>query len=202
MQRARGFFQHGRERGDSLPVEIRAGCGFVDVDIGDGFSAEFVGELLSPLGGTGEADFLAVPTAHNDRASRAHALLRELAEGASHFHHRRRAAGGIDAAEDPCIAVIADDYPFVREVGATNPALDDVVRLDAVVHLDFEMDFHALAAETVLNRQSALPVLSIPIAWREWAVHVFEQRFGIVPGERQRYDFWRRDGLFDRNSFR
>ena len=75
LQGASGLVQHGRERGDGLAVEVRAGGGFVDVDVGDGFGPEFVGELLSPFGGTGEADFFAVPTADHEGAARAHAFF-------------------------------------------------------------------------------------------------------------------------------
>ena len=81
MQRARGFFQHGGERGDGLAVEIGAGGGFVNVDVGDGFGAEFVGELFSPFGGTGEADFFAVPAADDDGAAGTHALLARVGRG-------------------------------------------------------------------------------------------------------------------------
>ena len=109
-----------------------------------------------------------------------------LAESAGEFHHRGGAAGGIDAAEDPGVAVIAHHDPFVGQLCAADAAFDDVVGLGAVVHLDLEMDFHALAAEVILNRQSALPVLR-----SERAVQIFEQRLGVVPGERQRHDLRR-----------
>ena len=56
-------------------------------------------------------------------------LLFELAEGAREFHHAGGAAGGIDAAEDPGVAMIAQDDPFVGKLGAANAAFDDVVRL-------------------------------------------------------------------------
>jgi hypothetical protein len=57
------FGEHGRERSDGLTMEIGPGCSFVDIDVGNGFGAEFLGELLSPLRGTGEANLFAVPTA-------------------------------------------------------------------------------------------------------------------------------------------
>ncbi len=136
-------------------MEVRAGGGFVDVDVGDGFGAEFVGELLSPFGGTGEADFFAVPTADDEGAAGAHAVFREFAEGAREFHHAGGAAAGIDAAEDPGVAVIAEHDPFVGQFGAADAAFDHVVGLDAVVHLDFQMDFHAVAAEVILDGQAA-----------------------------------------------
>src|SRR5580692_10709488 len=97
-------------------MKVGAGGGFVDVDVGDGLGAEFVGELLSPFGGTGEADLFAVPTADDESAARAHALFGELAEGTSEFHHAGSAARGIDAAEDPGIAVVAHHDPFVRKL--------------------------------------------------------------------------------------
>ena len=156
LQTAGGFDQHGRKRGDGLSVEVRAGGGFVNVDVGDGFGAEFVGELLSPLGGTGEADFFAVPAADDEGAARAHAFFRELAEGAREFHHACGAAGGIDAAEDPGVAVIAEHDPFVGHFGAADAAFDHVVGLDAVVHFDLQMDFHAVAAEVILESAGRL----------------------------------------------
>ena len=61
---------------------------------------------------------------------------------------------GIDAAEDPCVAVIAEDDPLVGELGAADATFDDIVGLRAVVHLDFEMDFHVLAAEVILESAS------------------------------------------------
>ena len=76
--------------------------------------------------------------------------LRELAEGAREFHHAGGAAGGIDAAEDPGVAMIAEDDPFVGKFGAANAAFDHVVGLEAVVHFDFQMDFHAVAAEVIV----------------------------------------------------
>ena len=75
--------------------------------------AQFVGELLSPLGGTGEADFFAVPTADDDGASRAHALLLSWPRARVSSIMLRGAARGIDAAENPGVAVIAEHDPFV-----------------------------------------------------------------------------------------
>ena len=91
--------------------------------------------------------------------------------------------------------MIAEDDPFVGQICAADAAFDDVVGLEAVVHLDFEMDFHALAAEVILES-------AVRLARRleRRAVHVFEQRLGVVPGKRQRHDFRRGHGLLDRNA--
>ena len=150
-------------------MEVRAAGGFVDVDVGDGFGAEFVGELFAPFGGAGEADFFAVPTADDQRAARAHALLLEFTEGAREFHHAGGAAAGVDAAEDPGVAVIAHDDPFVGKFGAADAGFDYVVGLEAVVHFDFEMDFFFFAAEVIGEAECALPGIG-----SDGAVHVFE----------------------------
>ena len=55
--------------------------------------------------------------------------------------------------------MIAHHHPFVGQFCAADAAFDDIVGLRAVVHFDFEMDFYAFAAEVILDRQSALPVL-------------------------------------------
>ena len=107
--------------------------------------------MFSPFGGTGEADFFAVPTADHESAARTHAFFFELAEGAREFHHRRGAAGRIDAAEDPGVAMIAEDDPFVGQLCAADAAFDYVVGLGAVVHFDFQMNFYALAAEVIVE---------------------------------------------------
>ena len=75
--------------------------------------------------------------------------------------------------------MIAQDHPFIGQIGAANAAFDDVIGLRAVIHFDFEVDFHAIATKVILNRQSALPVFR-----SNGAVHVFEQRLGVVPGKR------------------
>ncbi len=92
---------------------------------------------------------------------------------------------GVDAAEYPGIAVVAQHNPFAGQFCAADAAFDDVVRLGAIVHVDFQMNFHALAAEVILNRQSTLPVVG-----PEWAIQIFEQRLGVVPGEWERHNFW------------
>ena len=190
-----GFDQHGRERRDGLAVEVWAGGGLIDVDVGDRLVAEFVGELLSPFGGTGEADFFSVPTADNDGAPRTYSLFRQLSQGAGQFHHRCGAAAGVDAAEDPGVAVIAEHDPFVGQLRAANAAFDHVVGLSGIVHLDLHVHAHALAAEVILDGQPALPVVG-----GDRAVHISEQGLGVVPGKRQRHDLRNRNCFLDGNA--
>src|SRR5258708_17379279 len=64
------------------------------------------------------------------------------------------------------------------------------------------MNAHALAAQVILNRQSTLPIFTMPILGRQRSVHVFEQRLGVMPGERERHDLWRRHRLLNRNALR
>jgi hypothetical protein len=91
--------------------------------------------------------------------------------------------------------MIAEDDPFIGQLRATNAAFDHVVGLRGVVHLDLHMDANALAAEVILDRQTALPVVG-----RNGAVHICEQRLCIVPGKRQRHDFRDRNCLLDGNA--
>src|ERR1700676_691204 len=101
-------------------MKVWAGRGFIDIKVGDGFVAEFVGELCSPLGGAGEADFLSVPTTKDQRALGACSCFRQLSQGAGHFHQRGGAAAGIDSAKHPSVAMIAEDDPLVGQLRATN----------------------------------------------------------------------------------
>src|SRR6202041_672822 len=120
----------------------------------------------------------------------------QLSQGSGQFHHGCGSAARVDAAEDPGIAVIAKHDPFIGQLRAANATLDHIVGLSGVVHLDLDVNAHSLAAEVVLDRKSALPVI-----WSDWAVHMGEQRFGVVPGKWQRHDLWDRHCLLDRNSF-
>ena len=164
-------------------MEFRPGRGRVYIDVGDSFAAQFVGELLSPLRGAGKANFFSIPTANDNRAPRTRSLPRQLSECAGQFHHGCGAAAGVNAAEDPGVAVIAEHDPLVGQLRAANAALDHVVRLSRIIHLDLHMHAYALAAKVIFDRQSALPV-----RWSQWTVHIREQWFGVVPGERQRHD--------------
>src|SRR5258708_25149108 len=49
----------------------------------------------------------------------------------------------------------------------------------------------------MLEGQSSMPILG-----RKRSVDGFEQRLGVVPGERQRHDLWRRHRLLNRNALR
>ena len=93
--------------------------------------------------------------------------------------------------------MIAHDDPFIGEFRAPNAAFNHVIRLDAIIHFDFEVDFYAIAAQVILEGQSALPVFR-----SDGAIHVFEQWLGIVPGERQSHDLRRGDCFFNGNAFR
>ena len=79
---------------------------------------------------------------------------------------------------------------------AANAAFDHVVGLSGIVHFDFHVHAHALAAEVIFDGQSALPVIR-----SDGAVHVREQRLGVVPGEWQRHDLRDRNSFLDGNAF-
>jgi len=100
----------GASDGYGLAVKVGAASGFVDVDVGDGFGTEFVGELFAhsvePVRPISSPSQLA----DDQRASRADSFFQKLAERAGEFHHAGGAAAGVDGAEDPGVAVIAHDH--------------------------------------------------------------------------------------------
>ena len=53
------------------------------------------------------------------------------------------------------------------------------------------------AGEPVLERQAALPIF-----WRHRPVHIFEQRLGVMPGERQGHEMRQRASFAFGNAFR
>ena len=83
----------------------------VHIEVGDGALQGFV-VLLHPLRGADEAFFLGVPTAEDDGALGAPALAEQDADAVHRFQHGGGAAGGIDGAVDPGVAVIAGDDPI------------------------------------------------------------------------------------------
>src|ERR1700730_1637379 len=85
--------------------------------------------------------------------------------------------------------MISEEDPFVGKLRSADAVFDDVIRLNGIVHLHFEVSLHC-AGEAVRNRQSTLPIF-----WRGWAVHVFEQRLRVVPRE------WQCDKVRERASF-
>src|ERR1019366_7249348 len=128
---------------------------------------------------------------------RTHSLFLQLAQRARHLHHRRRATGGIDAAEYPGVTMIAEHDPFLGQLRTANSAFDDVVRLDGIVHLDLEMDARLLTAEVVLEGQTALPVRR-----GDGAAEIFEQVRSVFVRKRKRHYLWSRHGLLQRNTLR
>ena len=113
----------GASDATALAVEIRSRGRRSTLMYATAFCLQLVRELLAPFGRAGEADLLAVPAAEDHRAPRTHALLRQLPERARHLHHRGRAADGIDAAELPRVAVIADHHPLIGQLAASNARL-------------------------------------------------------------------------------
>ena len=100
------------ERGHGRGGEIRTGDGDIDIEVGDGV-VERAALLLDPFGRADEAFFLGIPTAEDDGAARPPALMKQSADAANGFKHGGGAAGGIDRAIDPRVAMIADDDPCV-----------------------------------------------------------------------------------------
>ncbi len=145
------LLDHRRQRAHGRDAERRARRRRVDVEIGHRLGLQLGGELLAPLGGSGERHFLAVPAAEDQRAPRPDAVAGEPAERRRQLHHRRRAAGRIDAAEHPGVVVVAEHDPLVGPLAAADAALDDVVGL----HVGLHVDLHAQpggAAEPVGER--------------------------------------------------
>src|SRR5579863_5816988 len=94
----------------------------IDVQVSGQFLFQLFGELFSPLRGTGQSHFFAVPTRHNESPLWPEALRFHLAECASHFHHGGRSARWVDRAELPAVAMIAQQNPLLGKLTASNPA--------------------------------------------------------------------------------
>src|SRR5467141_730247 len=146
-----GFHEHGRERSYSGRREAEAlgtrggggsGDGFIDVEIRDELFLQVIGELLAPFRRAGERVFFAIPTADDDSAARADAELLEFAKRTRELHHGGGAAGRIHAAEDPGVAMIAEQNPFFGKLAAANARFDDGVSLHAGVHVHFHVNFY------------------------------------------------------------
>ena len=105
--------------------------------------------LLDPFCGTNEAFFFGVPTAENDGALWPPTLRDERADAVHRLEHGRGAAGRIDGAIDPGIAMIAGDHPVVwilRSFDFSDDIPDDAA---LVVLLRDEVDFHAAGAYVI-----------------------------------------------------
>ena len=105
------------ERGHGGGGEIWPGDGDIDVEIGDGV-VEGVALLLNPFGRADEAFLFGVPTAKDDGAAGTPALMEQSADAVNGFKHGGGAAGGIDRAVDPRVAMIADDDRVSRDPAA------------------------------------------------------------------------------------
>jgi hypothetical protein len=66
-------------------VKIFAGCGGIDVEVGDGFLLQLAGKIFAPLRGTGERVFFAIPIAKYQGPSRADSLLEEFTHVPGHL---------------------------------------------------------------------------------------------------------------------
>ena len=184
-----------RERPNGARAKVGTGNRPIDIEISDQLLFQFLSELFSPLGGTGESHFFTVPTRHDERALRPEALRFHLTEGASHFHHRRRAARWVNRAELPAVPMIAKQNPLLGKLTASNSSFDHVIGHGLRIHVDFEMDANPAPAKTVLDGKAALPALR-----RNRAVQLFEQRFGVTPRHGHRHDLRHRNGLLHGNA--
>ena len=90
------------------------------------------------------------------RLGRVPSLL-QFAERLRQLHHRRRATRRIDTAEDPGVVMVAEHDPLVRPIAAADAAFDDEVRLDVGAHVDLQMQTRVVTAESIVDRQAALP---------------------------------------------
>ena len=103
------------ERGHGGGGEVGAGDGDIDVEVGDGV-LQALRVLLDPFGRADQAFFLGVPTAEDDGALGAPALLEQRADAVNRLKHGGGAAVGIDCAVDPGVAMIAGDDPVVGDL--------------------------------------------------------------------------------------
>src|SRR4029077_3988598 len=65
--------------------------------------------------------FFGIPTPDYDGALRLPSRLHPFADSMHRFQHGRSTAVGIDRAVHPGIAMIACNYPFIRQLAAANP---------------------------------------------------------------------------------
>ena len=86
--------------------------------------------------------------------------------------------------------MIAEHDPLVRPIAAANAAFDDEVRLDVGAHVDLQMQTRVLAAQSILERQPALPLRR-----RERTAQLLENRLHVAMRHRQRHDGRDRHGL-------
>ncbi len=144
--------------GTAAAEKSGTGDGHIDIEVGDG-AIERAALLLDPFGGADEALLFGVPTAEDDGALGPPALTEQCADAVHGFKHGGGAAGGIDRAIDPGVAMIADDDPGVGILRALDFA--DHVPDDAalVVLLRDEVDFHSAGTQVIAERQRALPAL-------------------------------------------
>ncbi len=122
------------------------------------------GVLLGPFGGADEAFFFGVPTGDDDGAMGLPALLEEVAEAVDGLEHGGGAAGGIDGAVDPGVAMVAgdDEVIFLRGVGAGDASDDVPDGAEGVVLLESHVDGDSAAAggaaDVIGEGKRALPV--------------------------------------------
>ena len=92
--------------------------------------------------------------------------------------------------------MISENDPLVGRFAAADASFGDEVRTRAVVHVDFQVNDDALAAQFIFQRQAALPGVG-----SFGPIHFFEQRLGVMPGKRNAHDFGKRYRVFRANSF-
>src|SRR5581483_9210173 len=176
--------------------ESRAGGRTVHIDVRYRLLAKLVRKLFTPFGRARESYLFSIPAANYQRSPGTNTLLEQRPQRSRHFHHRRCSAAWVNPSKDPGVTMVAQHDPLILQLGATYAGFDDIIGLDGIVHLDFQMNSN-ISAEPVAKRQSALPTLG-----SDGTIHVFKERLRILPGERQSHDLGQRNCLFDWNALR
>src|SRR5208282_6941993 len=114
--------------------------------------------LLSPLGGTHQTFFFAIPTAENHGALRLPTRFQQLAHAVYAFEHGRSAAVGVDRAVHPGVAMIASDHPLIRQLAAADAADHIPERAELIILLEMHLHPHRSWADVVGEGQRTLPL--------------------------------------------
>jgi len=128
--------------------------------------------------------FLAIPAGKDESAFWFPSALQERANAVNGFQHSGGAAVGIDSAEDPGIAMIADDDRFIGILRAGNFSDDIPNGAESVVLLQDHVNLHRAGTHVVGEGQRALPGVG-----RLRTAKSLQNGRGITIGERCRGNF-------------
>ena len=122
--------------------------------------------------------------------------MQQCADAVDGFQHGGGAAVGIDGAEDPGVAMIADDDRFIGILCAGNFSDDIPNGAESVVLLQQQVNLHRAGAHVIGEGQRALPGVG-----RFWTAERLQNGCGVTIGQRGRGNFWLVGGVGERDAF-